>query len=64
MKAPIRSKKVVPSGNPDLVAIEEQVRARAYELFEARGREGGHELEDWLRAEEEVTGQKSAATAA
>ena len=32
-----------------------QIRLRAYELYEARGREDGHELEDWLRAEEEIT---------
>ncbi len=32
-----------------------QIRLRAFELYEARGREGGHELEDWLRAEEELT---------
>jgi hypothetical protein len=41
--------------NPDLA---EQIRRRAYELFEVRGREEGRELEDWVRAEEEITGQK------
>ena len=35
-----------------------QIRMRAYELYEARGREDGHELEDWLRAEEEITRKK------
>jgi hypothetical protein len=44
--------------------IEEEIRNRAYELFEARGREEGHELEDWLRAEEEITGRKSGAATA
>ena len=44
--------------------VEEQVRGRAYELFEARGREEGHDFEDWLRAEEEVTGRKTRVTAA
>jgi len=34
--------------------FEDQIRRRAYELYEERGREDGHELEDWLRAEEEV----------
>lgn len=33
----------------------EQIRARAYELFEQRGGEPGHDLEDWLQAEAEVT---------
>lgn len=27
---------------------------RAYELFEGRGREDGHDLEDWFRAESEL----------
>jgi len=34
------------------------------ELYEARGREDGHELDDWLRAEEEITGKKSRTAAA
>jgi hypothetical protein len=44
--------------------IEEEIRNRAYELFEACGREEGHELEDWLRAEAEITGRKTGAAAA
>jgi Protein of unknown function (DUF2934) len=35
--------------------LENQIRQRAYELYETRGREDGHDLEDWLRAEEQVT---------
>lgn len=41
----------------ELRTIEEEIRVRAYELFEARGQEGGRDLEDWFRAEEEVTGR-------
>jgi len=37
-------------------SLEEQIRTRAYELYEARGREEGHDLEDWLEAEAEITG--------
>ncbi len=44
--------------------MEETVRTRAYQLYEERGREGGHELDDWLRAEEEVGHLKSRTTAA
>ena len=40
---------------PDL---QEQIRLRAYGLYEQRG-SGGHELDDWLRAESEVTQQKA-----
>ena len=35
--------------------LESRIRERAHELYEARGREDGHDLEDWLRAEEELT---------
>ena len=35
---------------------EENVRARAYELYELRGRIDGHAEEDWLQAEGEVAG--------
>ena len=44
--------------------LEEQIRRRAYELYEARGREDGHELDDWLRAEEEITRQRARTVAA
>jgi hypothetical protein len=33
---------------------EAAIRQRAYELFERRGGEPGHELEDWLQAEHEL----------
>jgi hypothetical protein len=35
-------------------SVQELVRRRAYELFEARGRKSGHDVEDWLQAEREV----------
>ena len=34
--------------------IEEEIRIRAYELFEQRGRLEGFHDEDWARAESEV----------
>ncbi|MBK5293085.1 MAG: DUF2934 domain-containing protein [Acidobacteriia bacterium] len=36
------------------------VRQRAFDLFEKRGRELWHALEDWLRAEREVMGWPAA----
>ncbi|HLY99486.1 MAG TPA: DUF2934 domain-containing protein [Candidatus Angelobacter sp.] len=36
------------------VRIEEEIRNRAYELFEQRGRQEGFHDEDWSRAEAEV----------
>ena len=44
--------------------LEHQIRLRAQELYEARGREDGHELDDWLRAEEEIAKQKARTIAA
>jgi hypothetical protein len=46
-----------PSGKTGAEAVAEEIRIRAYELFEERGREDGHQLEDWLRAEDEITGR-------
>jgi HSP20 family protein len=34
--------------------FSQSVARRAYESFEARGREFGHDLEDWFRAESEL----------
>ena len=36
--------------------IEERIRARAYEIYEDRGRGDGHALDDWLEAKAEVLG--------
>jgi HSP20 family molecular chaperone IbpA len=38
----------------------EGVRQRAFDLFDKRGRELGHELEDWLKAERELFGRPTA----
>ena len=34
---------------------EEEIRVRAYEIYLERGTQPGHELEDWLQAERELT---------
>jgi hypothetical protein len=34
--------------------IQEEIRQRAYELYEERGRQDGFHVEDWSRAETEV----------
>jgi hypothetical protein len=39
--------------------LEEQIRCRAYELYERREREDGHEVEDWLQAEAEIAREKT-----
>ena len=40
-------------------ASREQIAARAYELYLQRGAEDGHDLEDWLLAEEELKQEHS-----
>lgn len=42
---------------------EAEIRLRAYELYEARGRGDGHDLEDWLQAEAEISGRAESAAA-
>ena len=44
------------------VTSEDTIRARAYQLFEQRGCEYGHDLDDWLLAEAELTGKKPVAS--
>jgi len=38
--------------------IQEEIRHRAYELYEARGRQVGFALEDWSKAEAEVLARR------
>jgi hypothetical protein len=52
-----------PSTVPGAPQLEEQIRLRAEELYEARGREPGHTLDDWLQAEAEILGTKQKAAA-
>jgi hypothetical protein len=44
--------------------VKEQIRLRAFELFKQRGKQEGYDLEDWLQAEEEITGGRTLAQAA
>lgn len=40
--------------------LQGEIRRRAYELYEQRGRNDGHEVSDWLQAESEVAQKKVA----
>ena len=57
-KKPVTSALVAPEN------LEDRIRARAYELYEERGKEDGHDLDDWLRAEAEVTSSERRSAAA
>lgn len=55
------SPSMAEQNSPDL---EQQIRTRAYELYEGRGRTDGHDMDDWLRAESEITSGKQELLAA
>lgn len=42
--------------------LHDQIRLRAYELYEQRGSNDGHEVSDWLQAESEVAQKRVANT--
>jgi hypothetical protein len=41
--------------------LQDQIRARAYQLYEQRGRDHGHDLDDWFQAEAEFSQVQKAA---
>ncbi len=52
-----------PKARVDSTAISERdIARRAYDLYLARGREPGHQLEDWLQAERELRSSSLAST--
>jgi hypothetical protein len=54
-----RAKTTNANSGDSAVDLEEQIRRRAYELYERRGREAGHEVEDWLQAEAELASERT-----
>lgn len=54
-------RKVAAEARPNIVPInlDDEIRRRAYELWEQRGREAGHENEHWLLAEREILARYS-----
>lgn len=59
-KQPTKKQSLAVVADPSL---EEKIRLRAYALYEERGREDGRDVDDWLRAETELT-TKAVGTAA
>jgi len=55
-----RIKVVIPEEQPSIAAedhgaiTKDDIAQRAYELFLARGRVEGHDVEDWLEAEQQL----------
>ena len=44
----------VAEDRPSPSITDDAVRNRAYELYEGRGGESGHDWDDWLQAEREL----------
>ena len=55
---PPKKKPATVTGEPQDLELERQIRERAYELYEERGRQDGHAEEDWFGAKEELTQKK------
>jgi hypothetical protein len=55
MPTPSTSHKPEPQ-QTDPAELQEQIRGRAYEIYQQRNRTEGHHVDDWLQAEAEVTG--------
>jgi len=36
----------------------DRISQRAYEIYQRRGGQGGHEMDDWLQAEREIDGER------
>jgi hypothetical protein len=56
MNTQITSKETRHDGNIEGKA--QLTQKRAYELYLKRGQKPGHELEDWLQAERDISGRK------
>jgi hypothetical protein len=55
--------KAAPIERAPATNLEDAIRLRAYNIYELRGREHGHDLDDWLIAEAEVVGKAYAQSA-
>jgi hypothetical protein len=53
-----------PTQNDISSEQEQRIRLRAYEIFQQHGRQDGHDLDDWLQAEAELTQQQPKTAAA
>lgn len=64
MKPQISTSPTETEATEFLVDLQEQIRLRAFELYELRGREDGHDQDDWLQAESELVQQRARAAGA
>ena len=60
----VASESGLKTGGPFSAEMEAEIRWRAYELYEARGRGEGFDQEDWKQAEAEVLSRRRGAKSA
>ena len=53
----VNNPNVQPSKDGMSEQMRESIQLRAYELYQHRGSEPGHDVEDWIRAEAEIMEQ-------
>ena len=46
------------SAAPEISASHDSIRERAFQIYESRGSEPGHDTQDWLRAEIQLAGRQ------
>ena len=51
---PATQSESLPKGNAAIARADAAVQARAYELYELRGRSNGHAEQDWYQAETDL----------
>ena len=51
------SSKLAAASAPRVHASPDQIRERAFEIFEKRGSQPGHDLQDWFHAERQILAQ-------
>lgn len=59
MKQIVNNSSVHSSFSASEALDRHEIRMRAYELYLQRGKEDGYDVEDWLRAEIEMAGQRA-----
>ena len=58
MKVPPKKTTTQNANSAQSVDLEGQIRRRAYELYELRGRGDGRDREDWIQAEAELASER------
>lgn len=58
-KVPSTNSGLTPTNHAPQQDRRARVAARAFELYQRRGRTHGHDLQDWFQAEEELNGSSA-----